>query len=222
MILDSKDTRKDHVNVFERKRKPLLLENHASKSTDVTKLEYTSTVSSRTPHTESCFKKINSEITITVSDATKLIKQQRLEENHQLIKVDANSKNSDMSVDTMDIIPQLDGIDDLSESSDQIEETEPSKDVFGINCEYQEIVQLMNFFRSFNVSWLSSKDHKLCWLDEECFFCNLRSMFLRLRQERIKGPFLLKLNEFVCSISKYEEILEYSFMDNLLQIEKKY
>ena len=84
----------------------------------------------------------------------------------------------------------------------------------------REVIQLMNFFRSFNVSWLSSVDHTLCWLDEECFFCNLRSMFLRLRQERIKGPYLLKLNEFICSISKYEEVLDYTLMNNLLEIEQ--
>ena len=97
-------------------------------------------------------------------------------------------------VGTTDMIPQLDGMDDLSDSSDGSEYLEPVKSVFGMSCEHKEIIQLMNFFRSFNFSWLFSEDHKLCWLDEECFFCNMRSMFLRLRQGRVKGPFLLKLN----------------------------
>ena len=137
-----------------------------------------------------------------------------LEEMEELID------SSDVIVDTADFIPQLDGMGEISDSSDKIEYVEPSKTVFGINCEHREVVQLMNFFRSFNVLWLSSQDHNLCWLDEDCFFCNLRSMFLRLRQERIKGPFLLKLNEFVCNMKKYEDILDYTLLDNLLEIEQ--
>ena len=141
-------------------------------------------------------------------------------EEIDLNEADSNFNRYDVIVHTTDVIPQLDGMDDLSDSSDRIEHGEPSKTVFGINCEHREIVQLVNFFRSFNVLWLSSQDHILCWLDEECFFCNLRSMFLRLRQERIKGPFLLKLNEFVCNMKKYEDILDYTLLDNLLEIEQ--
>ena len=125
-----------------------------------------------------------------------------------------------MSVDTMYIIQQLDGIDDLSDSSSEIEYTEPSKSVFGINCEHKEIIQLMNFFRSFNVLWLCSEDHNLCWLDEECFFCHIRSSILRLRQKREKGPFLLKMSEFICLISKYDDILNFCLVANLIEIEQ--
>ena len=143
-----------------------------------------------------------------------------LNEEKSLIKDDCDLNKSDILAHIDYSIPQLDGIDDLSDSSSDIEYAEPCKFVYGIKCEHKEIIQLMNFFRSFNVSCLPSKDHNLCWLDEECFFCNLRSMFLRLRQERVKGPFLLKLTEFVWNISKYEEVLDYTLMNNLVEIEQ--
>ena len=48
------------------------------------------------------------------------------------------------------IIPQLDGFDEELSSED---ETIENKKIFAINCEDKEIVQLINFFRSFDVLW---------------------------------------------------------------------
>ena len=186
-------------------------------------LQYSSINSSRTSRKNPCLKKSDIEIDLkdnTLDKSHNISDEKDVFEENRLVEKYSNLNKSDSQVDTCYLIPQLDGMDDLSDVSDAVEEIKPSKTIFGIQCEHREIIQLMNFFRSFNVSWLSSVDHTLCWLDEECFFCNLRSMFLRLRQERIKGPYLLKLNEFICSISKYEEVLDYTLMNNLVEIEQ--
>ena len=74
-------------------------------------------------------------------------------------------------------IPQLDGFEDIGEK--QVEKT-----VFGVNCANDQIIQIINFFRSFNLLWISRTSHSLCSLDKSCFFCNMRSACLRLRQCR--------------------------------------
>ena len=103
------------------------------------------------------------------------------------------------SYSPLDSISQLDGNDSISST----DEREPCKGVFAIKCELKEIINLVSFFRSMNVLWISSREHLLCKLDEKCFLCNMRSSCLRIRQERKTGPKSLKLNEFTCQLDQY-------------------
>ena len=49
-------------------------------------------------------------------------------------------------------IPQLDGNADQN-----IQENEnPENHIFSVNCEVKEIINLLNFFRSFNFMWISN------------------------------------------------------------------
>ena len=84
-----------------------------------------------------------------------------------------------------DAIPQTDGFDE----TDEIDGKKQAKMIFAINCEREEIITLINFLRSLNHLWLFSKEHSLCTLDASCYFCHLRSTFLRLRIEREKAHF---------------------------------
>ena len=113
-------------------------------------------------------------------------------------------------------VPQYDGLDDESST---MEITEKIKTVFGINCENEGIIQLISFVRSFNFLWIACRSHPLCFIGVACFFCNIRSSVLRLRQERNKGPFLLKLNEFICHIDQYESKSKFNFLENLYDIQ---
>ena len=58
----------------------------------------------------------------------------------------------------------------------------------------------------------------MCNLDESCFFCNLRSSCLRLRQIREKGPRSLKVNEYICQLEQYEKKLEWNWRDDKADI----
>ena len=116
---------------------------------------------------------------------------------------------------------QFDGMDDCSDNSVEpniCSKFELSKTVFGINCEEDAIIQIINFLRSFNFLWIALKCHSLCVIDESCFFCVIRSSSLRLRQERKRGPFLIKLNEFICNIDQYQSVLKFDFMQNLYDV----
>ena len=58
---------------------------------------------------------------------------------------------------------------------------------------------------------ISRTSHSLCSLDKSCFFCNMRSACLRLRQCRQKGPKCLQVNEFVCQTHQYESVLNWNW-----------
>ena len=103
-------------------------------------------------------------------------------------------------------ILQLDGFDDNSSNG-----SEQEKNIFGVNCEIRKISDLINFFRSFNFLWICMEQHTLCNIEQSCFFCNMRSSCLRLRQLREKGPRCLKLNEFICQLDKYVSILKWDW-----------
>ena len=70
--------------------------------------------------------------------------------------------------------------------------------------------------------------HKLCDISQSCFFCNMRSSSLRLRQYREKGPKSLQINEFVCQLFQYSSNLGWdwelnandmlSFIENTIQL----
>ena len=110
-------------------------------------------------------------------------------------------------------ILQIDGFDDFEEDK------KIAKNIFAINCEQAEVIGLVTFFRSFNNLWLNSEFHVLCHVEESCFFCHIRSSILRLRQERTKGPFAIKLNEFVSQIGLYEERMNFDIMHSLQNLE---
>ena len=68
--------------------------------------------------------------------------------------------------DTM--IPQLDGLDDnLTDDERQ------HKGLFAVNCEEAGIIQLMNFFRGFNLLWEKVPKHKICNFNQNCFYCHM-------------------------------------------------
>ena len=116
----------------------------------------------------------------------------------------------------MSSLSQFDGMEDIIEG-DSINQ---AKMIFAVNCERVELIQLVNFLRSLNTLWLSSSRHRLCKVEAGCFYCHIRSSFLRLRLERQKGPFALKLNEFVCQIGRYESELNFNLITNLFDIKE--
>ena len=130
-----------------------------------------------------------------------------------LLEIDYDVKKLDTDMFSM---PQIDGMDNLIEE----ESINQAKTVFATNCERNELVQLINFLRSLNNMWLLSAGHRLCKVDDDCFYCHSRSSFLRLRTERQKGPFALKLNEFVCQIGKYKSDLDFNLMSNLSNVKE--
>ena len=109
------------------------------------------------------------------------------------------------------LIPQLDGFND--EDLEDLCNREIR--IFGVNCEIEEISQLLNFFRSFNFMWISSNFHKLCCWDQTCYFCYMRSSCIRLRQVREKGPRCLKPNEYTCQLNQYCSILEWNWREGM-------
>ena len=118
-----------------------------------------------------------------------------------------------------DTVCQLDGNDDCSSLS-SMDEILPVKEIYAVNCESRELVDLINFVRSFNLLWVSTQEHLLCALDQSCFFCNIRSSCLRLRQERKKGPRSIKVNEFVCQLRQYGPDWRLCAADTNIFIEK--
>ena len=82
-------------------------------------------------------------------------------------------------------IAQLDG---FNENSAELGMGQ-AKNIFAINCEREDLVNLLNFFRSFNKVWLQSTFHQICNAESNCFFCHIRSSMIRLRQERKKDHF---------------------------------
>ena len=73
---------------------------------------------------------------------------------------------------------------------------------------------MFNFLRSFNLMWITSDSHQLCDIDRSCFFCNVRSSFLRLRKRREKGIKSIKLNEYVSQLFKYTSNLGWNWNEN--------
>ena len=86
--------------------------------------------------------------------------------------------------------------------------------IYGINCENNGIVQMINFIRSFNFFWIELDSHELCELEQECFFCRIRSSCLRLRKERVKGPSTIKLCEYVSQLDKYYSVMDWNWYDD--------
>ena len=113
-------------------------------------------------------------------------------------------------------ISQLDGLDDIDLKDDD----KAMKRIFAVNCEIKEIIQLVNFLRSFNFLWISPEYHCLCSSVDSCSFCHMRSSFLRLRKEREKGPRSLKLNEFISVLNQYDSILQWDWRTNLANLSK--
>ena len=65
-------------------------------------------------------------------------------------------------------IPQVDGVDDISYV----------KNCFSVNCQSEELIALITFFRSFEIFRNNSTQHALCVYQknaEYCFFCLMRS-----------------------------------------------
>ena len=105
-------------------------------------------------------------------------------------------------------LPQLDGLEDQ-------DLRKPEKHIYGINCEIREIVQLINFIRSFNFLWITPKSHWMCSQKQRCFFCYIRSSCLRLRKERKRGPKNIQLNEYANQLDQYMTILNWDCLENL-------
>ena len=86
-------------------------------------------------------------------------------------------------------INQLDGFEELDCNN-------TAREIYAIKCEEKSIVDIINFFRSQNTLWIDTQKHFLCDSNQSCFFCNMRSSCLRIRQERVNGPKCLHVNEF--------------------------
>ena len=120
--------------------------------------------------------------------------------------VQDESSDIDGNVLLSNQIPQFDGGNDSASSyDDEIIE----KKVLAINCEIDEISRLVNFFRSCNFLWSSMFDHCLCkfdpkQLENNCFYCHMRSLCLRLSTVRSKGPRSIKLVEFTSQLYQYQ------------------
>ena len=88
------------------------------------------------------------------------------------------------------------------------------KSIFSVNCEMNEMTQLMTFFRSFNFVWKTLKEHKICdqkLSGENCFFCHMRSSCLRLNASRGRGPKGLKISEFSSELDQYQSLLGWNW-----------
>ena len=99
-------------------------------------------------------------------------------------------------------ITKLDRANDSESSQD---EDIIVKSVFGINCEVNEIIQLVN-----------SSSHCKCEFNQKqyeqnCFFCLMRSSCSRLCINRTKGPRSLKLNEITSQLFQYERNLDWNW-----------
>ena len=129
---------------------------------------------------------------------------------------DQFTQSDNRNLDLLMAIPQLDGCDDF----DLSEKGNMEKQIYGVNCEINEIIQLINFVRSFNFLWISTDSHWLCSLHQECFFCYMRSTCLRLRKEREKGPKMVQLNEFVNQLFQYESLLGWNWRESATDMAK--
>ena len=109
------------------------------------------------------------------------------------------------------MIPQLDGLDD-----NLTDDERKHKGLFAVNCEETGIIQLMNFFRGFDILWENVSKHKICNFNQNCFYCHMRSSSLRLNVERKKGPKGLKMNEFVSQLDQYEKRFNIKWRNMLL------
>ena len=116
-----------------------------------------------------------------------------------------NIQDDESSTSSSDesMILQFDGGDDTNKSF--------TKKIYAVNCEIDEICIVSNFFRSCDFLWILGAGHEKCEYNSKhkewnCFFCNVRSSFLRLSAERKKGPKSLKLYEFVFQMFRYEKL----------------
>ena len=114
-------------------------------------------------------------------------------------------------------ISQLDGFDDEDIEDEEIgNEAVEDKSVFALNCESEELIQMINFLRSLTTFWETDDSHKLCIFKKCCFFCYMRSSSLRLNEERRKGPKGLKISELVSQLGQYQEKLFINWRNLLL------
>ena len=113
------------------------------------------------------------------------------------------------------LIPQIDGLED--EVTDDEAELANLR-LYGVKCEEVQIIQMLNFFRSFDLLWRHNEEHQLCNPKSNCFYCHMRSSMLRLTSDRRKGPKVLKMNEIVSQLNQYEEIQQINWRDNMLDL----
>ena len=109
---------------------------------------------------------------------------------------------------THENIPQVDGLDNL----------DINKNIFSVNCELEELVVIMNFFRSFQFIWKLTTQHTLCTFEKKgdnCFFCLMRSSCLRLNAYRSYGPKSLKVVEIASQMHKYESFLNWDWRNEM-------
>ena len=135
------------------------------------------------------------------------------QEEDQFSIINNEYSSSESEIDDQMTIPQLDGhLSDASEDEENI-----TKKIFSVNCETNEIIQVVTFFRSFDFFWNILASHKLCSTkssDQKCFFCHMRSSCIRLRASRGRGPKGLKLVEFTSQLNQYQSFEDWNWRDN--------
>jgi hypothetical protein len=107
----------------------------------------------------------------------------------------------------MTLIPQLDGHSEIHNTKEKV----PSC-LNSINCESQNVVTWITFFRSFDFLWKGNKEHCKCSLNlrEEnsapCFFCLMRSTCARLSNRGKTGPKSIKPYDIVSELEQFKSI----------------
>ena len=85
----------------------------------------------------------------------------------------------------------------------------------------KDIIQVLTFFRGFDFIWKSLPCHKMCSqksLDENCFYCHMRSSMIRLSASRGRGPKSLKLIEFTSQLKQYQSLLGWNWRENMVDL----
>ena len=110
------------------------------------------------------------------------------------------------------MIPQVDG-----EVGNSSEDEVNIKKIFAVNSECEEINQSLSFFRGFSSIWKLFENHKLCpeSSTNPCFFCHMRSTFLRLVSSRGRGPKSLKVVEVISQLDQYQTHLGWNWKENI-------
>ena len=93
--------------------------------------------------------------------------------------------------------------------------------LFSVNCDMNEIAQVLTFFRGLDFIWDSNSCHKICLLkplSENCFFCHMRSSCLRLCTSRGRGPKSWKTIEFICQLPQYQSQLGWNWQENFADL----
>ena len=143
---------------------------------------------------------------INLEDVDNFLDGYKLPELHKEALINLEDVDFHLESKKQCLIPQVDGLDDISIIRKR----------FSVNCESEEVVALITFFRSFEHLW-NFPPHDLCVYeknDDNCFFCLIRSSCVRINSLRATGPKSLKIVEFASQLTKYQVVLDWDWRKN--------